>query len=189
MMGDMHTRVTKGAAPSHYLNLGSGSHYAEGWCNVDLHVPPEGCRPPDWYANVYQLDKHFNADTFSRVYLGHFLEHLEWDRIPAAFEQICRVAVDGAAVMAVGPCLYRAIRTGQPIEIIEAMFPDPRGPRNGSGHAWMPTEELTIDAMRGGGLADVVAVPVENVAPPFWPNPSMAPWQTAVSGYVVKGLA
>lgn len=168
------------------LNVGSGPHYAEGWVNVDLYDPPEGSRPPDVKASVYDLHATFPEHSFRAAYLGHFLEHLVWDEIPVALAQVRKALVPGAAVMAVGPCIIRAARTRQPDWLLEAILADPRESPTGHGHAWTPTEALTIEAMKGGGLEDVIAVPIVGVTPPHWPNPSTAPWQTAVMGTVPR---
>lgn len=166
------------------LNLGSGPHYAEGWLNVDLYDPPAECRKPDYYASVFHLTDHFPEDSFEAAYLGHFLEHLEWKRIPEALAQVRAVCRPGATVMAVGPCLYRAIATGQPRSILEAIVADPRQEPTGHGHAWTPTTDLTREALVLGGLTNVATVPIVGVSKPAWPNPSTAPWQTAAMGIV-----
>lgn len=170
------------------LNLGSGPHYADGWLNVDLHDPPEGYRKPDYYADVYHLSDHFEAGTFTAVYLGHFLEHLEWGRIPDALDQIRKVAKPGAVVMAVGPCILRTIRYHpSSVDLIKAILADPEATANaapGCCHEWTPTEYLTRRALERGGLIDVVTVPVVGVTKPQWPNPSTAQWQTAAQGLV-----
>lgn len=166
------------------LNLGSGPHYAEGWVNVDKYAPPEGCREPDLRADVFHLEDYFPEASFQAAYLGHFLEHLRWDRIPLALAQVRHVCAPGASVMAVGPCLYRAIRTSQPQWLIEAIVADPRQKPTGHGHAWTPTEELTRVALEEGGLTNVTTVPIVGVTKPAWPNPSTAPWQTAAMGIV-----
>ena len=166
------------------LNLGSGPHYAEGWLNVDLHDPPEGCRSPDYFASVFDLTEHFPEDSFVAAYLGHFLEHLEWSRIPEALAQVRAVCRPGASVMAVGPCLYRAISTNQPRAILEAIVADPRQALDGHGHAWTPTTDLTREALEAGGLLHVATVPIVGVTKPAWPNPTTAPWQTAAMGIV-----
>lgn len=166
-----------------YLNVGSGPHYAEGWVNVDRYDPPEGCRPPDIFLDILNLPALFDPGSFSKVYLGHVLEHLEWEKIPEYLEAISAVCVSGAIVMAVGPCIHRAISTRQPRSIIEAILADPSSDLPpGAGHAWTPTEALTALALECGGLTEVTVMPVDQVRPPFWPNPSTAPWQTAAFG-------
>lgn len=86
--------------------------------------------------------------------------------------------------MAVGPCLYRAIATGQPRAILEAIVADPRQEPTGHGHAWTPTTDLTREALELGGLTNVATVPIVGVSKPAWPNPSTAAWQTAAMGIV-----
>lgn len=167
------------------LNLGSGPHYAPGWVNVDVwDAREQGFRGPDVVASVFDLSV-FPDDSFTACYLGHFLEHLPWGRIPEAFREIRRVCRPGATVMAVGPCILRAIQTKQPADLILAIVADPRAhPDDGGAHSWTPTEELTRVALLDGGLTDVFTVPIVGVAKPTWPNPSTAPWQTAAQGTV-----
>lgn len=165
------------------LNLGSGPHYAEGWTNVDLHDPGGGHRPPDVDASAFALDAHFGPGEFDRAYLGHFLEHIEWRFLPELFSQLRHVLAPGATVMAVGPCIHRAIATRQPRHIIEAILADPRtDTSDGRGHAWTATTELTVAALEAGGLTDVTALEITEVDRPEWPNPSVAAWQCAVRG-------
>lgn len=162
------------------LNLGSGPWYADGWVNVDS-VAPDEKRAPDVLGSV--LDMPFAAGTFERVYCGHLLEHIPWDLIPRLWDEVRRVCVSGAEVMAVGPCIHRAISTGQPTSIIRAILADPRHAEGGLGHAWTPTEEFTAAAV-ALGLERVRAVSIASVVKPEWPNPTTAPWQCAVQGRV-----
>ncbi len=166
------------------LNLGSGPHYAEGWVNVDLYDPPEGCHKPDVYADVFHLTDCFPEGSFVACYLGHFLEHLVWDQIPDALAQVRRVCQPGAPVVAVGPCLWKAVQTRQPMSLLEAIVADPRQEPTGHGHAWTPTTETTLEAMVLGGFPDAFVVPVVSISKPDWPNPSTAAWQVAVQAKV-----
>ena len=168
---------------THGLNLGSGPHYAEGWVNVDLHDPPDECRPPDGKVSVFDLADQFPEDSFQAAYVGHFLEHLEWSRIPEALDQVARVVRPGGTVMVVGPCIVRAAMTKQPDWLIEAILADPRTEPTGHGHAWTPTAALTLEAVQSV-FPDAFTVPIVSVAKPAWPNPSTAPWQTAVQAQV-----
>ena len=164
---------------SRLLSIGSGPHYADGWLNVDIHEPPAGCRPPDQYVSVYQLSDHFDPDSFDRVYVGHVLEHLEWDLIPQALREIDHVLAPGGEMMVVGPCILRAVATGQPEWLLTAILADPRQPPDGCGHAWTPTTELTLEAVQSV-FSSAEVLPVVDVHAPRWPNPSNAPWQCAV---------
>ena len=84
------------------LNLGSGPYYASGWVNADLYAPVADVR-----CNAYRLP--FRSSAFSRAYLGHFLEHLEYGLIPGMLRELRRVLAPGASVMVVGPCHDRAV--------------------------------------------------------------------------------
>lgn len=164
------------------LNLGSGPWYAEGWTNVDLRDPDDGSRGPDVYASIFDLAA-FEDGTFHRAYLGHVLEHLEWERIPDALAEVRRVLVPGGTVMVVGPCILRAIATRQPTDLLERILARPWGSGEGQEHAWTPTTAWTLQAMKEGGLEGVREIPVDQVVKPEWPNPSTASWQMAAFGF------
>lgn len=161
------------------LNLGSGPHYAEGWVNVDLYDPPDECQPPDVKASVFELDETFPEDSFQAAYVGHFLEHLEWSKIPDALEQIRRVVVPGGLVMFVGPCILRAALTNQPDWLLRAILAHPGEEATGHGHAWTSTADLMLEAVQTV-FPDAFLVPIVSVAKPTWPNPTTASWQAAV---------
>lgn len=161
------------------LNLGSGPHYAEGWVNVDLYDPPDESRPPDVKASVFDLDETFPEDSFVAAYVGHFLEHLEWSKIPEALEQIRRVVQPGGHVMFVGPCILRAALTRQPDWLLQAILAHPGEEPTGHGHAWTSTADLMLEAVQTV-FEDAFLVPIVSVVPPAWPNPTTATWQAAV---------
>ena len=167
------------AALPRRATIGSGPHYAAGYWNVDLWEPPAGATPPDIYASIYDLADVFAPASLDQVYLGHILEHLEWHRIPEALAQVNAVLAPGGEVMVVGPCILRAVATGQPEWLLTAILADPRDPPTGHAHAWTPTEALTLEAVRSV-FADAEVVPVTDVRAPRYPNPSNAPWQCAV---------
>lgn len=164
------------------LTLGSGTHYAEGWVNFDLYSPGEGFREPDVRGSVFSLP--FPDAVFDQVYAGHFLEHLEWDAVPDALLEVRRVCAPGAVVMVVGPCVERAVKTKQPQWLLEAIVAH-WGGAPGAGHAWTPTEMLTVQALESSKLFETVKpLPVYLVDWPEWPNPSLAEWQCAVGATV-----
>jgi hypothetical protein len=168
--------------PSRLLNLGSGPHYADGWMNVDPIMPVPPARPPDVFASLPDLP--WENDHFERAYLGHVLEHLPWATMPATLAEVRRVVRPGGQVMAVGPCLLRAIARQSPDWLILAIVSDPRHAGDPLGHAWTPTETMTVEALRIGGFVGIQVHAVADVVFPEWPNPSTAAWQTAVSGLV-----
>jgi hypothetical protein len=152
------------------LTVGSGDHYAPGWVNIDVADQ----RPLDVRGDMLALP--FRAATFEQIYLGHVLEHIPWKQIPGALHELRRVARGDARIMVVGPCLDLAVRSGQPRWLLDAIVAHGDGP---GGHAWTPTAHLTRLALEAGGLPRVAPVPVAEVVPPAWPNPSRAEWQCA----------
>ena len=165
------------------LNVGSGPHYADGWCNTDILPAPCGKRDPDVLADIFDYGNTFQAGSFSKAYIGHVLEHIPFDETVSAVQHIASTVAPGGAVMAVGPCINRALATGQPQWLLDAIRHHPDKPQHPWSHAWTPTEELTLEIMQESGLSEVHVVPIGTVQNPEWPNPSIAGWQTAVIGY------
>lgn len=165
------------------LNVGSGPHYADGWCNTDILPAPKGTRDPDVIADIFNYGETFKPGSFDKAYIGHVLEHIPFDDTVAAVQHIAATVKPGGLVMAVGPCIERAIATGQPVTLLNAIRHNPDKPQHPWSHAWTPTEALTLEIMLESGLSAKI-VPVETVLKPDWPNPSTSNWQTAVIGVV-----
>lgn len=167
------------------LNVGSGPHYADGWCNTDILPAPRGTRDPDVIADIFNYFETFTKGSFKKAYIGHVLEHIPFDETIDAVVNIAYVVQPGSPIMVVGPCIERAIETKQPVSILDAIRHDPdRTSQHPWGHAWTPTEALTFEIMQASGLDRVEILPIDSVDEPEWPNPSTAKWQTAVIGYV-----
>jgi hypothetical protein len=128
----------------------------------------------------------FEDDYFVKIYLGHILEHLVWERVPEALAEVRRVAKPGAQIMVVGPCIHKAVATKQPDWLFDAIIARPEA-EGGLNHAWTPTEAFTFEAMENGGLDNIQVVNIAAVTRPEWPNPSTAPWQCALKATVSKG--
>ena len=166
------------------LNVGSGPHYAEGWCNTDILPAPKGTPDPDVLADIFEYQLTFEKHSFDKAYVGHVLEHIPMEDTVAAVEHIAWCVAPGGLVMAVGPCINRAIATAQPQWLLDQIRYNPKAEVHPWSHAWTPTEELTYEIMQESGLVDVKIVPISEVTRPMWPNPSVAEWQTAVVGTV-----
>ena len=165
------------------LNVGSGPHYAQGWCNTDILPAPNGTADPDVLADIFDYGSTFLPGSFAKAYIGHVLEHIPMDATAAAVTRIAATVAPGGPVMAVGPCINRAMATGQPASLLDAIRHHPERPQHPWLHAWTPTEELTLQIMQESGLINVRAVPIHEVQKPEWPNPTTAGWQTAVIGF------
>lgn len=154
------------------LNVSSGEHYCPDWVNFDL-LPQTRL---DLRANLFALP--FPAATFTKVYVGHTLEHLAWDDIPAALGELRRVMTPAGELMVVGPDIERALLTNQPQWLLNAIVVD--GPQSGpGGHKWTGTGLLTRLAVCPV-FPDAHEVPIETVTKPTWPNPTTVAWQCAV---------
>lgn len=154
------------------LHLGSGSHYAHGWLNVDVD--------PQWHTDVVakaeDLPTLYGQDTFTHVYMGHFLEHVEFTHIPALIDAVLQTCTQGVQIAVVGPCLDLAIATQQSESLLDAIrFQGKTGPGE---HAWTASARDTELALRLSGL-NPTQVDVASITPPEWPNPSTASWQCA----------
>ena len=165
------------------LNVGSGPHYAPGWVNIDVAVREEESPPPDVVVDIFNLGSVFPPRIFQKAYVGHVLEHLEYDLVPQALSTIARHLVPGGTIMVVGPCILKAVETRQPPSLIQAIVADPRQRFDPAAHSWTPTTALTLEAMRAAGLEGVRECPVAQVSKPGWPNPSTAAWQVAAFGF------
>lgn len=165
------------------LNVGSGPHYADGWCNTDILPAPKGTRDPDVLADIFDYPKVFEVGSFKKAYIGHVLEHIPFSETVDAVISISYVVQPGSPIMVVGPCIDRAVATNQPESLLEAIRYNPDKPQHPWSHAWTPTEALTHQIMLDAGLDRVEVLPISSVCKPEWPNPTTAAWQTAVIGY------
>lgn len=104
-----------------YLNVGCGTHYAQGWTNTD--VWESDTTKPDVRVTLGE-PYPFDDNTFDAVYMGHVLEHLPWKDVPAFLKDIQRIAKPGAQFLVVGPDVYKTIKLwssgAQPWEMIES---------------------------------------------------------------------
>lgn len=160
------------------LHVGSGTHPSDipGWVDLDLCVNAE--TRPTVAGSAFKMP--FPDGTFDRIYMGHLLEHLRWeDELLEGLEEVRRVARPGAEVMTVGPAMEKAVATGQPAWLLDAIISEAPA-KDSSGHQWVATEGLTVRALERGGMKNVRAVDVATIMKPQWPNVSQAPWQCAV---------
>jgi SAM-dependent methyltransferase len=158
------------------LNIGSGPHPLAGWLNVDVNS--------EWYPDVVGDGGRlpFRDATFDRCYLGHILEHLWWgEQVTSALLEIRRVCRPGSEVAVVGPCILKAVGRREPRGLLLDIVGRQEGAFTPADHKWIPTERLTAEALRLGGLTDIRPVSIQTLRPPLWPN--VAPdslWQAAL---------
>ena len=106
-----------------YLNVGCGTHYAEGWVNTD--VWEDHATKPD---TLVEPDKPypFDDNTFDAIFLGHVLEHIDWHSVHPFLQDMNRIAKPNAPILAVGPDVYRTIQRWkdgkEPWDMVESVM-------------------------------------------------------------------
>lgn len=89
------------------LNAGCGTHYAKGWVNCDV-----------WESNTTRPDVKvtpgepypFDDNYFDAIYLGHVLEHIDWNLVPSFLDDMRRIAKPDALILIVGPDIIKTIQ-------------------------------------------------------------------------------
>ena len=89
------------------LNAGCGTHYAEGWVNTDTWEtdttkPDVRVMPGEPYP--------FEDNTFDAVFLGHVLEHIPWNEVPAFMNDMQRIAKPNSPFLVCGPDVFKTIQ-------------------------------------------------------------------------------
>lgn len=179
------------ATPSH-LNIGCGPHRAPApWWNLDVIHAPELDPPivPDQVVTE-SLVVTFGAESVERIYLGHVIEHVAWDRLPDFLRDVYDVLAPGGEVMVVGPDVLRAIIRHQagvePMSLVlstleDATFPADGWEWDGARHQWNAHEARVVGALsRFGGFETVEPVGMESHRLDAWPVVSRVKWQCAV---------
>lgn len=172
------------------LNLGCGPFRAEGWCNADV-IADETIRP-DFVVPV-DGPLPFAQWSFRRAFLGHVLEHVAWDKLPALLSEVQRVVRPGGEVLVVGPDTERAIARleAEPGDAARSflwgVLEDDRhrqnhaGDWNGARHQWNCYESRVVRLLDAAGFNEVRAVPLHPDQLGSWPIVDYSnPWQCAV---------
>lgn len=87
------------------LNLGSGTHYVEGWLNLDVRADDH--TKADVIVSGTDPFASFGSGSAEAVYLGHVLEHVPWPDVPRLLAEVHRVLAPGGEMLAVGPDVRR----------------------------------------------------------------------------------
>lgn len=167
-----------------FVNLGCGPHLPAGWLNVDVSDQVGA----ELVADV--LDGlPIESGTAHRVYLGHVLEHVPWDQVPAFLEECRRLLIPGGLVMVVGPDVERVVRSFaaglEPWELVESTWESDQvhmtdgEPWEEARHAWNSTEPRVERAMTAAGFVLVRSYTdrLETMRGDGWPLVSGVSWQ------------
>ena len=89
------------------LNAGCGTWYADGWINTDVWEDEN--TKPDLVVKSGEPypfpDNHFDA-----IFLGHVLEHIDWDDVPVFLMDMKRIVKPEAPILVVGPDVIKTIK-------------------------------------------------------------------------------
>jgi hypothetical protein len=168
------------------LNVGCGHFYVPGWFNTDT-VRNDEIRPDLVVTPGSDLPEQIQG--VESVYMGHVLEHMPYDKIPAILGAIWERCVPGATFAAVGPDCKRGeemhARGQLDAEFLSHLYTTPgEALWEGHPHLWDCTESLMVDAIRASGVLSCEPVPVQAKALDPFPLVSTVTWQCAVVGVV-----
>lgn len=166
------------------LNVGCGPHYADGWHNVDA-ISGEYDTHPDQVVAIGE-PLPFPDQSCERIYLGHLLEHIGWERLAAFLADCRRLLPPEGELLAIGPDLYRATQMWHEgavgwdlvTDIMEhAGYAD--GRYEPLRHHWNCHEERVVWLLTECGFS-AKALPMDSPELEGWPYVSRASWQCAV---------
>jgi len=80
------------------LNVGCGTHYAQGWVNADTWETDD--TKPDVKVTPGQ-PYPFEDNTFDAIYMGHVLEHIPWLEVSTFLKDMQRIAKPNAPILKV----------------------------------------------------------------------------------------
>jgi predicted SAM-dependent methyltransferase len=173
------------------LNVGCGTHYADGWVNTDSKWQ-DGGQYGDTHPDVITSRLPFRDGWFDRVYLGHVMEHVPWETIGDFLSEVGRVLAPGGTILATGPDIYRTLFQWcdgvVPWSLVESVLEhrekeSPDWP--GSAHQWNCHEARMVQAFQSVG-AQVQTIPVDLIEPFIkdgWPIVNWSGWQCAMYAY------
>lgn len=169
------------------LNAGCGTHYAEGWVNVDIWEDDN--TKPDVRAEAGK-PYPFEDDYFDAIYLGHVIEHIDWSDVPTFIMDMVRMAKPDAPILIVGPDVLKTIQLWKEgkepwhmvLSTMEHQDVNWQPGRehewwDGATHHWNCHHERVVDMLEDLGLTDITDV--YNEIPN---NPSGKQWHDPVTG-------
>lgn len=173
-----------------WLNVGCGTHYADGWVNTDPMVQIDG-EHGDTLPDIQTAEFPFRDGWFGRIYLGHVMEHIDWWKLPAWLAEIRRILVDGGQVMATGPDVLRTLEGWKedvlPWSLVESVLEhrDRESPEwPGSAHQWNCHQARMVGALEAAGfVVETLRVGDVEVFAGLnrWPVKNWSGWQCAMT--------
>lgn len=160
------------------LNLGPGPHYEQGWVNVEV------CR--EFEADVYLEDPMvlpFDNGSVTKIYAGHILEHIEWEKVPVYLGEIYRVLKPKGDLMIVGPDMWRGLdlwkKGGLESDLSDILEWESLPGWNAPRHFWNCSEKRVMTLLDSNKWkTEPIAITSHRLDP--WPVVSRIGWQMAV---------
>jgi hypothetical protein len=172
------------------VNIGCGPFRAPSpWVNLDVvridgHIEPDIVVPSIW-------PETWGLTGATKVYMGHVLEHIQWELVPDFLRQVLDICVPGAEIAIVGPDIRKFVakwKHGQLSwdDVMGALENhtsfQPAGEWDGARHQWNCYEQRVLDVAVHAGVGAVEAVPVNGSSLGAWPVTSYVDTQCCVLG-------
>jgi len=170
------------------INVGCGPFRApDPWVNLDVvridgHIEPDIVVPSIW-------PETWGIADVSKVYMGHVLEHIQWELVPQFLTQIIELCVPGAEIAIVGPDIRKFVAKWKHDKISwddvlgalenHVSF-QPAGTWDGARHQWNCYGDRMEDAALHAGFGTVRQVPVNEAELGEWPVTSYVDTQCCV---------
>lgn len=171
-----------------HINIGCGPFRAPSpWVNVDVisiegHIEPDVVVPSIW-------PETWDMSGFTKVYMGHVLEHIQWELVPDFLKQVIDRCEDEAELVMVGPDIRKfAAKWKNGLmdwsEVLGALEDhtsfQPAGQWDGARHQWNCYGDRLEHVARHVGLSNVRQVDVNEHELGGWPVTSYVDTQCCV---------
>lgn len=173
-----------------HVNIGCGPFRAPSpWVNLDV-VRIEGRIEPDVVVPSIWPET-WDLSGFTKVYMGHVLEHIQWELVPLFLEQVLDRCETGAEIAIVGPDIRKfaakwkhgLIQWDEVTAALEHHLSfQPDGMWDGARHQWNCDEQRLLDLAAHAGIGGLTAVPVTEEGLGDWPVTSYVDTQCGVLG-------
>lgn len=167
------------------LNVGCGEYRAHGWLNIDV-VRREDLRiVPDLVVDVFDLPPEIKD--LEAVYCGHFLEHLQPERVVDCLKHLRSRMAPGAEIAIVGPDIHKATamyRQGTldmgTWQACHKSKPTDEEGWVGANHYWDCHEQAVAEFLTEAGFTSVMPIPIISARLNSFPVVARVVWQCAV---------
>ena len=177
-----------------YLNVGCGPFRTNlaNWINTDvIHIP--GHTEPDLVVTP-EDPLPFEDASFTRIYMGHVLEHVPYEKVDAFLRLVKSKLVDGGWIMVVGPDVKKCMALWKQNKVTDErvfggleddMWDTPENVDKwfGARHQWNAYGERVKRLVDAAGFSEVTVLDITNQSLfTGWPVVSFSEDQMALIG-------